>query len=186
MRFNTHSELEGRHSFLSPSKYHWIRYDDEKVMSTFRTAMAAMRGTELHELAFNAIRLGVKLQASKKTLNQYVNDAIGFKMKPEVMLCYSINAFGTVDCISFRNNVLRIHDLKTGVSKTSFDQLCIYVAYFCLEYDIRPGDIDIQLRIYQNDTFVEFTPEVHDIVQIMSRTVSADKLINKLRAEEAA
>lgn len=39
MNFKKHSELEGKHAFLSPSGYHWINYDDEKlerVYSNFR------------------------------------------------------------------------------------------------------------------------------------------------------
>ena len=95
MRFNQHSDLLGSHSFLSASKYHWVNYDDAKVDRVFRTAQASARGTALHEFAMNAIRLGVKLPRTPKTLNSYVNDAIGFRMATEQVLFYSINAFGT-------------------------------------------------------------------------------------------
>ncbi len=61
MHFIKHSELEGRHAFLSASKYHWINYSDDKMDRVFATAMAAQRGTELHDLAHKLIRLGVKL-----------------------------------------------------------------------------------------------------------------------------
>lgn len=183
MNFNTHSELEGRHAFLSASKYHWINYDEEKLGRVYFTALAAQKGTELHEFAFQAIRLGQKLQASKKTLNRYVNDAIGFRMTPEQVLFYSRNAFGTADAISFRKGLLRIHDLKTGVSPTSFHQLEVYCAFFCLEYRIKPAEIDIELRIYQNDDVQVFTPEVDQITHIMDKIITFDKRIELIREE---
>lgn len=183
MRFNTHSNLEGRHAFLSPSKYHWIRYDEEKIARTFLTAMAAARGTALHEFAAHAIKLGIKLQG-RTTLALYVNDAIGFAMEPEVLLAYSENAFGTADTISFRKNTLRIHDLKTGDSRISMDQLEVYVAFFCLEYKIRPSDIRIELRIYQNDGVIVHVPELDDIVHIMDKTITYDRIIRRIKEEE--
>lgn len=183
MKFNRHSEVEGQHAVLSASKHHWVRYDDEKFDETFRTRLAAQRGTELHDLAHNAVRLGVKLPRSRKTLNMYVNDAIGFRMKTEQVLFYSFNAFGTADAISFRKNVLRIHDLKTGVSRASHHQLEVYAAFFCLEYGIKPGEIEMELRIYQNDDIQVFVPEVDDIAHTMDRVVTFDKRIEHLRAE---
>lgn len=123
MNFNSHLDLLGKHAFLSPSKYHWINYDDDKLDITFLRHQAKERGVRLHALADECIQMGVKLPRSKKTLNMYVNDAIGFKMNTEQILYYSENAFGTVDAISFRRNFLRIHDLKTGVSPTSMKQL---------------------------------------------------------------
>lgn len=114
MNFNRHSNLEGQHAFLGASKYHWINYDEDKVATAFRNHIATQRGTELHDLAARLILLRQKLPKSQKTLNMYVNDAIGYKMTPEQMLYYSENCFGTADAISFKQNVLRIHDLKTG------------------------------------------------------------------------
>ena len=188
MNFNKHPELAGKHSTLSASKYHWIRYSNEKLLTWFRTQLAAREGTELHDLAAFLIRKGVKLPRNNKTLNLYVNDAIGFRMTPEQGLFYSIHAFGTVDAIVYRtiNGVteLRIHDLKTGVSKASMDQLMIYVAYFCLEYDVRPADIDlIELRIYQNDDYEPFFPERDEIVYIMDRIVTGDRLLSEMIVE---
>ena len=40
MNFNEHSHLEGLHAFLSPSRYHWINYSDEKLDATYTTAKA--------------------------------------------------------------------------------------------------------------------------------------------------
>lgn len=183
MHFTTHSELAGRHAFLSASKYHWINYTEEKLDSVYKTALAAQKGSELHDFAFNAIRLGIKLPRSQKTMNLYVNDAIGFRMEPEQVLYYSENSFGTADAISFRNGLLRIHDLKTGVTATSMHQLEIYAALFCLEYDFKPAQISIELRIYQTDEVQVYVPEMDDITHIMDRIVTFDKRIEALKLE---
>lgn len=134
MDFNRHLDLEGQHAFLGASKYHWINYTDDKLAESYQNFLAVQRGTELHAFAAQAIRHGIKLQKSAKTLNMYVNDAIGFKMTPEQVLYYSENCFGTADAISFRNDFLRIHDLKTGTVPAHMEQLRIYAALFCLEY----------------------------------------------------
>lgn len=185
MNFNEHSKLRGCHAFLSASSYHWLNYSDEKLITTYSNLLAKQKGTELHDFAAKAIELGVKLPKSKKTLNMYVNDAIGYRMTPEQVLYYSDNCFGTADAISFRNNFLRIHDLKTGATPAKMEQLLIYAALFCLEYRIKPGDIEIELRIYQNDDYTYCNPTAVDIVPIMDKIISFDKIINKLIEEEA-
>ena len=184
MLFNNHKNLEGTHAFLGASKYHWIRYDDEKLISSYRKYIAVLKGTELHEFAAQCIKLGQKLPKSKKTLNMYVNDAIGYNMTPEQVLYYSDNCFGTADSISFRNNLLRIHDLKTGEIPAHIEQLMIYAALFCLEYKVKPGEINFELRIYQADDILVSNPTAEDIVPIMDRITSFDKLINNIRNEE--
>ncbi len=151
MLFNKHSQPINKHAFLSPSNYSWLNYDDQKLEARFYTVMAARRGTDIHALAHEAIRLGIKLSRSNQALSTYVNDAIGYKMVCEQMLFYSENCFGTADTISFRRNKLRIHDLKTGITATSEKQLEIYAALFCLEYNASPFEIEIELRIYQRD-----------------------------------
>lgn len=183
MNFNKHSALAGLHALLSPSDYHWINYSEDKLDRIFFTRMAARRGTELHDLAHQLIRLGVKLPDDQKTLNSYVNDAIGFRMTPETALFYTENCFGTADSIAFRRNMLRIHDLKTGTTPASIHQLEVYMALFCLEYRFKPFDIDAELRIYQNDEIQVYKPDPDDIFHIMDRIVTFDKRINVLRME---
>lgn len=184
MKFMNHQNLEGSHAFLGASKYHWINYDDAKLVDTYRKYQATLRGTVLHDFAAQCIKLGQKLPKTKKTLNMYVNDAIGFKMRPEQVLCYSENCFGTADAISFRNNFLRIHDLKTGVTPAHMEQLMIYAALFCLEYRYKPSEIDIELRIYQSDEIAVFEPTAADIVPIMDKIITFDKIIAKIKEEE--
>lgn len=184
MNFHKHYNLVGQHAFLGASKYHWINYDEDKLKTSYLNHMAAQKGTELHDFAAHCIRLGQKLPKSNKTLNLYVNDAIGFKMTPEQPLVYSENCFGTADTISFRKKVLRIHDYKSGVTPARMEQLRIYAALFCLEYDVKPGEIDIFLRLYQFDDFEEEQPTADMILPIMDKIVTFDKLITKLKSEE--
>lgn len=183
MNFNKHSSFEGLHAFLGASKYHWINYDDDKLIKSYNSFMAAQKGTELHEFASQCIKLGQKLPKSSKTLNMYVNDAIGFKMAPEQVLVYSENCFGTADAISFRKNFLRIHDFKSGTVPAHMEQLQIYAALFCLEYDMKPSDIDIELRIYQNDQIIYSNPEGDAILPIMDKIISFDKILRKIKQE---
>lgn len=183
MLFNTHSNLAGQHAFLSASKHHWTNYDDEKLDRVFVAAMAAQKGTELHALAHDLIRLGVRLPGNRKALNTYVNDAIGYRMKSEQILYYSDNCFGTADTIAFRRNLLRIHDLKTGVIPTSSRQLEVYAALFCLEYRFKPFDINIEMRIYQSDEVKVFEGDPDVIAHIMDKIISFDKRITVIRNE---
>ena len=183
MNFNKHYNLEGQHAFLGASKYHWINYSESKVADLYNNFLASQKGTELHEFAAQCIRLGQKLPKSQKTLNMYVNDAIGFKMTPELVLFYSENCFGTADSISFRNNLLRIHDLKTGVTKAHMEQLEIYAALFCLEYKKKPSEIDMELRLYQSDAILYHKPTAEDIVPIMDKIITFDRIISKIKQE---
>lgn len=182
MIFNRHSDLSGRHAFLSPSNYHWLNYDEQKLEARFASHYSARRGTDLHALAHEAIRLGVKLSRGNRALATYVNDALGFKMTCEQPLYYSDNCFGTADTISFRRNKLRIHDLKTGIVATSFKQLQVYAAIFCLEYGIDPFSIEIELRIYQRDEVRVEIPFAEIIAEIMDKIIIHDQRVEQLKA----
>lgn len=188
MNFNKHLNLEGQHAFLGASKYHWIRYSEEKIVETYSNFLAAQKGTELHEFAAQCIRLGQKLPKQQKTLNMYVNDAIGYKMTPEQILYYSDNCFGTADAILFRKNLLRIHDYKSGVVPAHMEQLLIYAALFCLEYGpimgFKPSDIEMELRIYQSNEVLYHTPQADEIVPIMDQIITFDKIITRIREQE--
>lgn len=183
MNFNRHSNLEGQHAYLSASKYHWLNYDDDKLRDSYRNFLAAQRGTELHDFAARCIRLGQKLPKSTKTLNQYVNDAIGYGMTPELPLYFSDNCFGTADAIVYRNGLLRIHDLKTGVIPAHMEQLMIYAGLFFLEYGMKPEKTQMELRIYQSDTVLVDEPTADDILPIMDKIVHFDKVLNELKQE---
>lgn len=181
--FNDHSKLRGLHAFMGGSKYHWLNYDSKKLVDAFLKYKAAERGVELHEFAATCIRLRQKLPHSQKTLNMYVNDAIGFRMDPEVVLFYSENCFGTADAICFRDGTLRIHDFKSGEVKAHIEQLQIYAALFCLEYKINPIDINIELRIYQNNEVLYEIADPALIRMICDRIVEYDLLIKRIKEE---
>lgn len=183
MRFRDHSNLAGSHALLSPSNYHWVNYDDQKMDAKIFSSFAAQRGTELHDLAQRMIRLGVKLPDTQQTLNAYVNDAIGFRLTPEQPLFYSKNCYGTADTIGFRQNFLRIHDLKTGIITTKVTQLEIYGALFCLEYGVKPNEIEMEFRIYQNDEVRIFEGDPAVIMRIMDQIVYWDRRIEEIRQE---
>lgn len=184
MNFNEHFNLKDKHAYLGASKYSWLNYDEDKLKIAYNRNIAAQKGTELHEFAATCIKLRQKLPKSEKTINKYVNDAIGFKMKSEKILYYSDNCFGTADAISFRNGLLRIHDLKTGVIPAKIEQLLIYAALFCLEYKLKPSEIDIELRIYQNDEVIGHVPEVDEIAPIMDKIKTFDRIINDIKKED--
>ena len=192
MNFNRHFELEGLHAFLGPSKYHWLNYSEEKMADSYLNFLAAQRGTELHAFAAQCIRLGQKLPKSQKTLNMYVNDAIGFRMTPEQPLFYSENCFGTADAISFRKDILRIHDYKSGAIPAHIEQLEIYAALFCLEYenDIKRmkldlNKLDFELRIYQSEDVIAINPTLDDIRPVMDKIVAGVNLVEEIKKSEA-
>jgi hypothetical protein len=174
---------------MAPSNYHWINYDEDKMDKTFYTAQAARLGDRKHALAAELISLRTKLPDIRKTINMYVNDAIGYKMTPEQTLYYSDNCFGTADAISFRQDpvsgtwLLRIHDLKTGSTRTSMKQLEIYACLFCLEYGFDPADIEMELRIYKSDDVEIYVPDLDDLMHIIDRIKTFDKRIEEIKKE---
>lgn len=189
MRFNDHSRLDGFHAFLGASQYHWVNYTEEKLVSVYNNHLAKQRGTELHQFACDCIKLRQRLPRNHKTLNMYVNDAIGFCMTPEQILFYSDNCFGTADSISFdaEKGMLRIHDLKTGVTPAKLTQLKVYMALFCLEYQVNPVDIWAELRIYQADDILLTNTDQDellgdDVAQLMEKIIFFDGRIEELKA----
>lgn len=184
MSLNRYSNLRGQHAFLSPSNYHWLRYSPEKLVETWRNNQAAKRGTEIHDIAAKCIEHGIKLPRSNQTLNMYVNDAIGYRMEPEVTLFYSEVCFGTADALGFNKKLLRIHDLKTGISQASMDQLMIYAALFCLQEHIAPYDISFDLRIYQNDDMVRASPSPDEVKEVMDIIVEYSRILEQIIEKE--
>lgn len=204
MIFNDHSKLVGQHAFLGASSYHWLNYDEQTLIQRYKQQYGKMIGTILHNFASECIKNHIKLSKSQdkhmitlelvrngipneffdaddilETLAPFVNDAIGFKMTSEQVLYYSENCFGTADVISFRNNVLRIHDYKSGSIPAHMEQLIIYAALFCLEYNIKPSDIsEIELRIYQNGEVLFHKPTSEEIEEIITKIVDDDRIID--------
>lgn len=207
MIFDTHKELRGKHASLTPSQPFWLRYSEEQLFQKYVSSYSQVMGTSLHELAETLIKNSLKLKKSDKLtvishlLNNgiprnvididriypnfmaYVNDAVGFKLTPEQILYYSPYCFGTADAISFRNNFLRIHDLKTGTTPAKMEQLMVYAALFCLEYKVKPGEIDTELRIYQDGEIVHHEPTAEDILPIMDCIVQNSRILERIHEE---
>lgn len=194
MSFNRHTKIIGQHAFLSPSNYHWLDYDEDKLRRVYFNRQQTIRGDKLHAVAAQLINLGIRQADNGTTFSTYVNDAIGFRMTPEVGLYYSDDCFGTADAIGFRSerwddlraiiNTLRISDLKTGTNEASMKQPMIYAGLFYLDYGFSPLECRTVLRIYQNDTVLEEIADPADILMIMGRIETQAKIIAELREED--
>lgn len=183
MEWQQHYNLKEKHAFLSPSSYHWINYDEAKLESVWMNNLQKEKGTMLHAFASVAIKEGLKLAKLKKALNLFVNDAIGFGMESEQVLYYSDNCFGTADAIKYieEEDLLMIHDLKTGVSRPSFNQLYIYCALFCLEYGKDPYKTTMCCRLYQGSDFKEVVAEPDMVAMIMDKIVTFDAQLDNFK-----
>lgn len=187
MHFHKYSYLEGTHAPLSPSQYkQWFGKSDEQTQNYYETRQAAEIGTKLHALAASHIELGIRMPRTKKTLDCYINDAIGFGMTPEVLLRYSDLCYGSADALVYddKKKFLRIHDLKTGKIPAGMGQLVVYAALFCLDYAddfrITPGSLSYELRIYQNDDIQVYNPDPDEIAHTVSEIVHKTKVIAKM------
>lgn len=125
----------------------------------------------------------INLEQIFPTLMAYVNDGIGFGMSPEVKLKHSDEAFGTVDTICFTRNVLRIHDLKTGVKPASFEQLIIYAALYFLEYKKKLEKVEVVLALYQNGEIFEYRPDKSEIAEKMETIITDATYVQKILDE---
>lgn len=211
MIFEQHTNLRGKHAFLAPSQPHWLRYTEEQLYQKYASAYAQQMGTSLHELAETLISNNLKLKKGDKltvlshllgdgiprdvidmdrlysNFMNYVNDAIGFKLTPEQILYYSDYCFGTADAISFRKvdgkDFLRIHDYKSGTIPAKMEQLLVYAALFCLEYKVKPGEIECELRIYQNDEIIFHNPTAEEILPVMDAIIQHSKALERMNEE---
>lgn len=212
MNFNRHFAQEGKHAILSASSWRWINDDKDSLVKRITSSYAQSIGTILHALAYRHIKYRIKMNKYDKknvmlellsngipgividsidfdrmfeNLMAYVNDGVGFKLSPEVVLYYSDNFFGTADAIGFNENdrILRIHDYKSGVIPAHIEQLEIYAALFCLEYRFKPHEIDTHLQIYQGADVLYHNPEPGEIKEIIDKIVEYDKFLNQIRLE---
>lgn len=190
MIWKDYSKLKGTHAFCGASKKSWRNWDIEKLIQSKENSYAQTIGTLLHEYAAESIDAKFRVNKSDKrgvlrylvvekkipenvvdidrlfpNLMNYINDGIGFRMDPEVVLYYSPDFYGTADTISWNNGVLRISDLKTGITPASFEQLENYAAFFCLDYKVKPKDIKtMEFRIYQSDEVLFAAPDPKEIL----------------------
>lgn len=176
------SRYKGTHAFLSPSQPAWLRYTESHLIERYREESATERGTKLHAWAEDTINLGImQPNRTKNSLYNYVNDAIGFHMEPEKLLFHSKYCYGTADSIVFnaKKKELRIHDLKTGITKPHDDQLKVYAALWCMSNGVDPEGITIICRFYRPQECVEFRPEGSEIRGIMNIISVWEKILEK-------
>lgn len=205
---NTHPELVGKHALFSPSKYSWMNYDDDKLRQAYVNSFATQIGTLVHSYAADKITFRQPMEDNRSERNAlllhllknkippkviqleklftnvlpYVNDAIGYKMTPEVLLYYSDLVYGWADTITFSRNTLRIHDLKTGDTPASMDQLMGYAGLFYLMHskEAKLQKCKTELRIYQNNQVLIHTPSAYDIACVMDKAVHADMIVDEM------
>ena len=208
MKWNDHLKLKNTHALFSPSTGGWEKYDADRLQERYYTSFAADIGTAIHEEAMWHISKRVPVKAAAKgelklelykrpnipddvidvldfdpifkNYMSYVNDAIGFRMDPEVILYSSDLCYGTADAISFRDNFLRIHDLKTGTTPAHIEQLFKYAAVFCFEYKVDPRKIQTELRIYQLNDILVANPTTDEIMPYIDQITRINKLNNDI------
>lgn len=212
MNFNRHLQQEGKHAILSASSWRWLNDDRDSLIKRISSQYAQTIGTILHAIAYKHIKYRIKMNKYDKknvmmellangvpsivvdsidfdsmfdNLMAYINDGVGFKMHPEVVLYYSDNFFGTADAIAYNENerFLRIHDYKSGVIPAHIEQLEIYAALFCLEYRFKPSEIDIRLQIYQNNEVLCHDPGPDEIRDVIDKIIDFDKFITQFKRE---
>lgn len=208
MKWHDHSKLEGTHALFSPSRSGWEHYNFDRMQTVYYNSFAQQIGTVLHRQAEKRISKKLRLHPEEKNsvrlalydepgipddvvdildfepmfanLMNYVNDAISFRMDPEIILYNNRFCYGTVDAISFIDNFLRIHDLKTGVTPAHMEQLLKYAALFCLEYDVHPIDIQSELRIYQLNDVIVHNPDPAELQEYCDIIMDINRLSNSV------
>lgn len=204
MRWNDHSNLKNTHALFSPSTGGWEKYDQDRLQERYYTSFATTIGTAIHDEAMWHINKKILVKATAKgelklslyknpsipddiidvldfdpifkNYMAYVNDAIGYRMDAEVILYSNDLCYGTTDAISYSNDFLRIHDLKTGVTPAHMEQLFKYAALFCHEYKTDPHKIDMEFRIYQLNDIIVANPTGDDIMPFIDQVTQINKL----------
>ena len=77
----------------------------------------------------------------------------------------------------------RIHALRTKHEPADMKQLLIYDALFCLKHGIKPCDIQIENRIYQNDDIWIVNPTCEDIDSIIEKIKEFDRVVREVRGD---
>lgn len=205
----------GAHALFSPSQPAWSNDQTaEDVLTRYYRSLAQVIGTAVHEEAYDCIVTSTRYtkNEAKKALTKklltykpnyipresfdadflannfvnYVNDAIGYMMKPEQALYYSKWCAGTADAIMYdeKKKILRIHDLKTGAVPAKFLQLELYSALFFLEYGkflgINPGEVSVELRIYQGGEINEEFPTAEVILPLMDSCIWHTNIMSRM------
>lgn len=210
MIWNRHYKLEGQHAgILGASRPTWALEEDEQFRQRVLSYYASTIGTLMHGIAKKYISHKFKMHKYDKSsvvldlldsgipdciidildfdsmfinLMTYINDCVSYGMDAEILLYYSDNCFGTTDAIGYfdRSKCLRVHDLKTGKTQAKIEQLLVYAALFCLEYKVKPEELnEIELRIYQLCEVLVHKPSSDEVRYFMNRIQQRDQDLNE-------
>ena len=75
--------------------------------------------------------------------------------------------------------------LRTKHEPEHMEQLFIYDALFCLKRGIKPCDIQIENRIYQNDKVLIANPTCEDIDPIIEKIKELDRVVREVKLGES-
>ena len=164
--------------------------DNKIKMTKYSKSEVLLSLIDTYKIPLPVIRRAIDFDEKFLNLRTYINDSIEYRMVPEQTLYLSKLCFGTADAISpmesiERTGMLRIHDLKTGDTPAKMFQLENYAALFCLNYNYKPVDLEIELRIYQSGEVLFHNPDPKDIQIAMDQYLIADKLISDILMEDA-
>ena len=175
MIFNKHSELEGRHAILSPSKHYWLNYDDEGLMRNYISSFATDIGTLVHEYASDRIKYRLPIdieneEAKNGLLMHLLKNGIPFRVIDLDRLFYNL--------VPYVNDAI-------GYRMASMDQLLCYAGLFFLEYkrDYRPQTMKVELRIYQNQEVLVNQPSSEEVKAVMDKIIHGDAVLSKKLTE---
>lgn len=112
---------------------------------------------------------------------QFICDSIGFRMESEKKLSVSDKFNGTSDAVRYylKENLLRVSDLKTGSRPAKFEQVYIYAALYCYQYNLDPLKTNFETRIYQNAVINIEQPEGEIINDILKNILHKNDTLKK-------
>ena len=115
------------------------------------------------------------------TTKEFINDSIGFRMASEKKLTLSDKCYGTADAVRYyvKENLLRVSDLKTGRRPAKIEQVFIYLALYCYEYNLEPLKTNFEARIYQNAEIYIEQPSGEDINDILQNILHKNEVLAK-------
>lgn len=185
------SVFEGNKRKIEGTYLHQWAEDLIKSVNRTKDILRMTGSKRIFRIDIDAVRMEgdkdsvVRESKAKETVFMYVADAIKFDMAAEIPLSYDDRyCFGTADAIQFDGQLLRIHDLKTGETPASIDQLIIYAALFCLEYNQDPNRLIFELRIYQTDQILIHKPTNEEIIDMMNRIIHLVEVLRRYERGE--
>lgn len=195
MIFNTHSELEGRHALLSPSKPYWLNYDDDALMRSYISSYATDVGTLVHEYACDRIRFRMPIDIE--------NEGASSEAKNGLLMHLMRNGipFRVIDLDRIFNNLVPYVDDGIGYKmetevKLKYSELCFGTAdaigvrrnqlrIHDLKTGTAPAHMD-QLLIYAALFFLEYKRDYRpDTMKVELRIYqNQDILVHQPTTEE--